>query len=78
MPEMEDERRLPPQLPGDDAAAKRAQNPIPEANGEGLGKWRWLGIGVAGWLVTGFGGLVVLVLVLAFLAQLLIANSGGH
>jgi disulfide bond formation protein DsbB len=78
MPNMEDERRLPPELPGDDAAAKRAQSPVPEPSGEGVGKWRWLGIGIVGWLITGFGGLVVLVVVLAFIAQLLIANSGGH
>lgn len=78
MPDVEDERRLPPELPGEDAAIRRAQSPIPEPAGEGVGKWRWLGIGIVGWLITGFGGLVVLVLVLAFVAQLLIANSGGH
>lgn len=75
---MEDEQRLPPELPGEEGAIRRAQNPIAKPSGEGVGTWRWLGIGIVGWLITGFGGLVVLIIVLAAITQLLIGNSGGH
>jgi hypothetical protein len=71
---VERESRLPPELPGDDAAARRAQNPIPAAGGEGLGKLRWIVIAVVGWFVAGVVGAVILYVVLAFLAQYLITH----
>lgn len=72
------EPRLPPELPGDDAAARRAQNPIPAPSGDRVGKWRWVAIAVTGWFVVGIVAALILMVALAFIAQYLITHSGGH
>jgi hypothetical protein len=71
---VKDGSRLPPELPGADAAAKRAQNPNPPPDGEGVRKLRWVVIAGVGWLAAGLLGAAILYVVLAFLAQYLITH----
>jgi hypothetical protein len=69
--------RLPPPLPGEDAAAKRAENPIPPADGSEPSQLRGAGkpllIGLVGVLVS-IAIPIVIVIVLAIVAQLMISH----
>lgn len=74
----EDDRRLPPPLPGPEAAARRAQHSVPlDAEPEphqARGVVKAVLIGLVGLLVSAAIP-IILVIILAFIAQVMI---GGH
>jgi hypothetical protein len=69
--------RLPPPLPGEDAAIKRAENPIPPPDGSEPGQVRRaakpLLIGLVG-VVVSMAIPILTVIVLALVAQLIISR----
>lgn len=71
--------RLPPPLPGQEAAAKRAQNPVPlESNSEhsrDRQAFKAVAIGVVATIFGAFAIPLLIVVILAFVAQIAIS---GH
>lgn len=68
------EDRLPPPLPGEEAAAKRAENPIPEPDGSEPGGLRQAVKPVLIGVAVSIAIPIVLVIILAFVAQLVISS----
>jgi hypothetical protein len=74
-----DDRQLPPPLPGEDAAARRAQNPLPAPGdlepSQDRKALKAVLIGIVATIVGALAIPLLIVVILAFVAQLLIS---GH